>query len=251
MIESFVDVVVRHWPLVFLLLSVAYLATNYFNRGLQKYPGPFLASLTDWWRFFDVLGRRPDITHNRLHRQHGDIVRLGPNTLSFANPHALKTVYGLNKGFTKVSHPQGYSGRNKANLRKSEFYPVQQAMSKGERLPSLFSTTDEKYHAELRKCVNGAFSMTAIVQYEPSVDSATEKFLEQTEALFVSKNAICDFAQWLQFLAFDVIGQITYSKRHGFVDTGEDVEGMVGYLGSIFSYVAPGSLSESPSHHNG
>jgi hypothetical protein len=97
------SVLVAYWPVVLLFLGTAYLAKNYFNNGLQKYPGVFLASLTDWWRFFDVLGRRPDITHIRLHRELGDIVRLGPNSLSFANPKALKTIYGLNKGFTKVS----------------------------------------------------------------------------------------------------------------------------------------------------
>jgi hypothetical protein len=122
---------------------------------------------------------------------------------------------------------------------QSEFYPVQQAMSKGSRLPTLFSTTDEQYHATLRRSVNNAFSMTALVQYEPLVDETTERFLDQTEALFSSKNAICNFSQWLQYYAFDVIGQITYSKRHGFVDTGEDVDGMVAYLGKLFSYVAP------------
>ncbi len=126
--------------------------------------------------------------------------------------------------------------------RKSDFYAIQAALSNGAPLPSLFSTTDEKYHADLRKSVNSAFSMTALVQYEPSVSEATAKFLDQTEALFVSKNAICDFAEWLQFLAFDVIGQITYSKRHGFVDRGEDVDGMVGYLGRLFSYIGPVSL---------
>lgn len=102
MLESIVEVVVRHWPSALIFLVVAYLAKNYYNHGLQKYPGPLLASFTDWWRFFDVLGRRPDITQNRLHKQHGDIVRLGPNALSFADPQALKTIYGLNKGFTKV-----------------------------------------------------------------------------------------------------------------------------------------------------
>ncbi|KAL8825167.1 MAG: hypothetical protein Q9191_004576 [Dirinaria sp. TL-2023a] len=112
-------------------------------------------------------------------------------------------------------------------------------MAKGSRLPSLFSTTDEQYHAALRRCVNYAFSMTALVQYEPFVDGTTEKFLDQTEALFSSKNAVCDFSQWLQYYAFDVIGEITYSKRHGFVDRGEDVDGMVSYLGRLFSYVAP------------
>lgn len=112
-------------------------------------------------------------------------------------------------------------------------------MSKGSRLPTLFSTTDEQYHAALRRSVNNAFSMTALVQYEPLVDETTEKFLDQTEALFSSRNAVCNFSQWLQYYAFDVIGQITYGKRHGFVERGEDVDGMVEYLGKLFSYVAP------------
>lgn len=113
------------------------------------------------------------------------------------------------------------------------------ALSKGQRLPSLFSTTDETYHANLRRSVNSAFSMSALVQYEPFVDETSEVFLDQTDKLFASQNKTCDFAEWLQFYAFDVIGQITYSKRHGFVDKGEDVDGMVAYLGGLFSYVAP------------
>lgn len=113
------------------------------------------------------------------------------------------------------------------------------AVSKGNRLPSLFSSTDEGFHANLRRSVNSAFSMSALVQYEPFVDEVTDVFLRQTENLFASPNTICDFAEWLQFFAFDVIGQITYSKRHGFIDRGEDVDGMVRYLGKLFSYVAP------------
>lgn len=81
--------------------------------------------------------------------------------------------------------------------------------------------------------------MSAVVQYESLVDDTTKIFLEQTEALFASKNAVCDFALWLQFYAFDIIGSITYGKRHGFIDRNEDVDGMVAYMGRLFSYVAP------------
>jgi len=66
-----------------------------------------------------------------LHRQYGDIVRVGPNVLSSADPRAIKIIYGLNKGFVKT-----------------DFYIVQQAVGKGVRLPSLFSTTDATYHAK-------------------------------------------------------------------------------------------------------
>lgn len=83
----------------FLLL---YLCLNYFCNSLNRFPGPFWARLTDIWRYIDVKGRRPELTHIALHRRYGDIVRLGPRTLSFADPEATKVIYGLNKGFTKV-----------------------------------------------------------------------------------------------------------------------------------------------------
>jgi cytochrome P450 len=117
------------------------------------------------------------------------------------------------------------------------------AVSKGRRLPSLFSTTDEAFHANLRRSVNNAFSMSTLIQYEPLVDDVIQVFLNQTERFFAEPGRICDFAKWLQFFAFDVIGQITYSKRHGFIDRGADVDGMVQYLGKLFSYVAPVSNS--------
>lgn len=108
MIENILALVARHWPVALLIVLVLYLAANYFHHGLYKYPGPFLAHFTDWWRFFVVLGRRPDIHHQKLHRQHGDVVRLGPNVLSFSSPAALKQIYGLNKGMTKVRFVDGY-----------------------------------------------------------------------------------------------------------------------------------------------
>lgn len=242
MFDSTLLLLSQHCLVALSFVFVLYLLNNRFKSGLQKYPGPFLASLTDWWRFFDVLGRRPDVTQIRLHRKHGDIVRLGPNVLSFADPRALKIIYGLNKGFVKVPfdiHDSSDVISCTLISKQSEFYPVQQAISKGSRLPSLFSTTDEQYHAQLRKSVNSAFSMGALIQYERFVDETTEIFLNQTEALFASTQTVCNFAEWLQWYAFDVIGAITYSKPHGFVDRATDVDGMCGYLARMFSYVAP------------
>lgn len=104
MFDFIISFVSGHWVAIFLILFTASAARNFFKRGLNKYSGPLIASITDWWRFFDVLGRRPDITHIKLHKQYGDIVRLGPNVLSFSNPAAMKVIYGLHKGFTKVFH---------------------------------------------------------------------------------------------------------------------------------------------------
>ena len=110
MLESIVPAIVNNWPIALVVVTVGYFLSNYFNHGLNKYPGPAFAGFTNLWRFLDVLGRRPDITQLKLHRQHGDIVRLGPNALSFSNPKAIKTIYGLNKGFTKVRSSDGLRG---------------------------------------------------------------------------------------------------------------------------------------------
>ncbi|KAK5015246.1 hypothetical protein LTR16_008707, partial [Cryomyces antarcticus] len=195
LINEILAFLVAYWPVVLVASSIAYLLCNKYNRGLNKYPGHPLAAYTDWWRFFDVLGRRAQHTHIELHRKYGDIVRLGPNVLSFADPRAIKVIYGLNKGMTK-----------------SDFYPVQQAVSKGRRLQSLFSTVDEDYHAKYRRCVNSAFSMSSLVSYEPLVDNTTDAFLEQTQKLFCDTGKSCNFSEWLQFFAFDVIGELTWSK---------------------------------------
>lgn len=83
--------------------------------------------------------------------------------------------------------------------------------------------------------------MSTLVHYEPQVNEVVESFLKRTEELYVGshRGTICDFAEWLQFFAFDVIGQITYSKPHGFVEQNRDIDGMVRYLGRLFGYVGP------------
>jgi hypothetical protein len=103
MLIKILDILLVYWPLTFFLASITYLVHNKYYHGLNKYPGPWLAAYTDWWRFFDAYSRKAEKTHIALHRRYGDIVRVGPNTLSFADPRALKTIYGLNKGFSKVS----------------------------------------------------------------------------------------------------------------------------------------------------
>jgi cytochrome P450 len=124
-------------------------------------------------------------------------------------------------------------------MRQSDFYPVQGAVSKGKALLSLFSTTDEDFHAKYRRCVNNAFSMSSLVNYEPLVSSTLTYWLDKTEAMFVNTGNSCDFGQWLQFFAFDVIGELTWSKRLGFVEGNKDVDNIIGFLGKFFDYVAP------------
>lgn len=116
---------------------------------------------------------------------------------------------------------------------------MQAAVANGKTLFSLFSTPDEDFHAKYRRCVNNAFAMSSLVNYEPLVNSTLTYWLDKTEEMFANTRQSCNFSQWLQFFAFDVIGDLTWSKRLGFVEGNKDVDNIIEFLGKFFDYVAP------------
>ncbi|KAF2031006.1 pisatin demethylase [Setomelanomma holmii] len=202
----------------------AHLIYNKYGTRLNHIPGPFWASFSDFYRLYIVWGRRPERWHIQLHEQYGELVRIGPKTVICSSNKAAKKVYALNAGFVK-----------------SEFYPVQRALSKGVPLVTLFTSTDEIFHAKLRRAVNNAYAMSSLVQFEPLVDSTIAEFLVQMRSRNFVHNGVStifDFGEWLQYFAFDVICELTYSKRMGFVDRGEDVENIISDLQWVLNYAA-------------
>ncbi len=125
---------------------------------------------------------------------------------------------------------------------------MQQTLAKGTPLKTLFTSTDEAFHAKLRRSVSSAYAMTSLVQFEPLVDSTTTEFLKQLKQRYADKpdsHAIVDFGAWLQYYAFDVICELTYSKRLGFVERGQDVENIISSLEWLLNYAAVVSTTQN------
>ncbi|KAK1813004.1 hypothetical protein LTR12_012603 [Friedmanniomyces endolithicus] len=200
--------------LVFLV--IVYQVTWTF-ASLKDVPGPFLAKFTNLWRLLVVWRRDSHDTYLRLHKQYGDLLRIGPNCVSISKPDMVPIIYGINKGYVK-----------------SDFYAVWQNVIRGKRSPSLVFTTDEQQHALLRRPVAGAFALSTLVEFEPLIDSTTAVFLTRLDELFASTGKVCDLGIWLQWFAFDVIGELTFSKRLGFLEKAEDVEGITRSVAANF-----------------
>lgn len=85
------------------LAILVHLVRTRYQAGLRQVPGPFVASFTNLWRLYDVSRNSHQDTLIRLHRQHSsDLVRVGPNAVSVADPEAVKMVYGLKSALRKV-----------------------------------------------------------------------------------------------------------------------------------------------------
>jgi cytochrome P450 len=74
------------------------------------------------------------------------------------------------------------------------------------------------------------------LDYEPLVDSCTSFFLERTQELFVASGRPCLFSDWIQFFAFDVIGELTWSERLGFVEENRDISNIIGTVDAFQNY---------------
>lgn len=88
--------------------------------------------------------------------------------------------------------------------------------------------------------------MTSLVSYEPFVDECADLFDQRLSEIVQSGTSI-DMRHWFQCYAFDVIGSITYAKRFGFLDNGEDIESLMSTLDGHLTYATIAGLI--PSFH--
>lgn len=202
-------------PLLALSLLLSRLIWSYLR--LRHIPGPFIASLTDLWRLFAVWRRDAHETHLKLHAKYGDLVRIGPNCILISKPHVIQDIYGISKGFIK-----------------SDFYHVWQNIVNSKRASSLVFTTDEAEHAKMKRPIASAYSLSTLIEFEPLIDSTTAVFLSRLDELFAKTGKSCDLGTWLQWYAFDVIGELTLSKRLGFLEHAQDVRGIISSVSANF-----------------
>jgi hypothetical protein len=127
MIQNVLALLRAHPFMIFCALLLVYPIFNRYGRGLSRFNGPFLASLTSLWGMWYMWTTADRPPYVDLHRQYADVVRLSPNKLSFAQPEAIRDIYG----------PNGL-------VQKSDLHVVSQQTSRGVAFQTLFSTTDTK-----------------------------------------------------------------------------------------------------------
>ena len=92
---------------------------------------------------------------------------------------------------------------------------------------NIFSTRDPAYHRDQKKLIANAYSMSSLLEMESKVDECSVLFMQQLNDRFASKGKPADLGTWLQFYAFDVVGEISFDKKLGFLEQGSDVDNMM------------------------
>ena len=194
----------------------------YFFSPLRAVPGPWLARITRIWELVMVSKGDFNQTAIQLHEKYGkfgyptyaetiypflffycldtyaplgSVVRIAPNKFEFNTVEAVKTIYSMTKTFPKSAYYEAFSDPHNKTL---------------------FNFRDAKAHARSRRTMASLYSMTTLLSYEYAVDHQNTVLREEM-LKFAEKQAPVSLPQFLQFYAFDVIGEITVSLSYQYV----------------------------------
>lgn len=90
----------------------------------------------------------------------------------------------------------------------------------------VFSETSNAKHAIERRKTSNMYSMSSLVSYEPFVDEVNGRFMAALGDHARAGRAF-DLFTWMQFYAFDVIGEITFGRSFGLIEAGHDKHGLL------------------------
>lgn len=177
-------------PVLLLTSFTTYVVYQCFFHPLARYPGPFLAKITDIWQVYQFLTLQQPYNLTELHEKYGPFVRYGPDKLSTTCEEAVTIIY--QKG-----------GRH---MPKTEYYAAF-----GAATPNIFGMRDESLHSIRRRHMSHSFSMASLKDMEPYLDSHITLLKENLSRWAVS-GEIFDLKKAFQYYVIDVLGELAFSQ---------------------------------------
>lgn len=222
--------------LVLVLVTATYLACELYSfLRLRHVPGPrFAFSITKQWMFRKALGDRYHLELKEAADKYGTLVRIGPDELLCTDPDVIRRMSGVRSGYTK--------GR---------FYESARMMAGSD---NIISMRDEKKHKKLIERTRPAVStprppyrlwrlrpLTLVCQFtnrpdalEEVIDKHLAALVHLIETKYLSDSSVSghgkvsvsvpvDMGRIFQYVAFDIIGELSFSRSFGLLGKGEDV----------------------------
>ncbi|GME34987.1 Cytochrome p450 [Neofusicoccum parvum] len=167
---------------------------------LRGIPGPFLARLSQFYALgLTAKNNQFHIEVDKLHRQYGDFVRIGPRHISINRASAIPLVYGPPSRCPKGPW-YALPGDDPSNA-------------------SLFYTRDVEVQRNRRRAWDRGFSIKALSSYEDRVKAKTERLVEQ---LRDRANEPVNVTAWTNAFSLDVIGDVGLGTEFRSLDHGKD-----------------------------
>ena len=134
-----------------------------------------------------------------LHAKYGEAVRIAPNEVSFTSPSAWDDIYGYR--------------RNKGQ------YPLNKVWHSAPRgKPDSIMTAGRNDHSRIRRVISSAFTTSALRSQQPIIHRYVDKMMDKMHERAFSGVATINMVDWLNFVAFDTIGELAVHESFNCLD---------------------------------
>ncbi|KAH9818961.1 Cytochrome-P450, partial [Teratosphaeria destructans] len=187
-------------PLALLLLSYIAIGTIVNHRRLRQFKGPPLAGLSRAWMFWKATKSTLYQAEIDGIKRYGSPCRIGPDLLITDDPDVVRH---LNAPGSKWSRSSWYDG-----------------VRMDPRQDTVFSTRDEKLHADLKGKEVGAYYGRDIDTLEPDMDARITDLLHLLRDHY--SHVAMDFAKVADYFTLDVLSTVAFGKPFGFMAENAD-----------------------------
>ena len=170
-------------------------------RKLRQFKGPPFAAYSPIWLFWKTVTKQQRNAEVAAHEKYGPVVRLGPNLLLTSDPDMIRHINSPGSKWTR-----------------STWYD---AMRFDPRANSVFSTRDEKFHAELRHLEIGGYQGKGIDTLEPSIDARVAELMQLVRAKY--NGTIIDMSKVARYFTLDVLSTVAFAAPFGFMQANDDL----------------------------
>ncbi|OOF94958.1 hypothetical protein ASPCADRAFT_6624 [Aspergillus carbonarius ITEM 5010] len=185
-----------------MLLSVTYLLHSLyclFFHPLHKYPGPWYWAISDLPRIFCVIQGTYVKYNHELHVRYGEVVRVGPNELSYIDGQAWKDIYNRHRG---------------TFLKDPDFFG--EAPNGVVHVASASGST----HARMRRILLRGFSARALREQEDLLLRHVDHLISAIRDLIAQGGSAATFnlVDMLNFTTFDIQADMTFGESLHLLD---------------------------------
>ncbi|KAF6812059.1 cytochrome p450 [Colletotrichum sojae] len=174
---------------------------------LRHFPGPPLARFSYFWMISNSSTGRPADTYTRLTREHGSLVRIGPNDLVTDDPEVFRRMNGARSTYIRSSWYEA-----------TRFNPNDDSM---------FTLRDTAAHDKVKAQCAAGYAGKENPSLEGGVDSQILAAVDLVRRKYVSSTGgevkPMDLARVTQFMTLDVITEIAYGRAFGYLATDSDL----------------------------
>lgn len=152
-------------------------------------------------------------------------MRVAPNDLLFNSAQAWQDIYGFRQGHKTFI--------------KGVFYEGGVFASRG--VSSIDTERDPQRHANMRRLLANAFSMTSLTEQEELIRHTIDNFIELFKKKTIEQGGAFDVTKGYERMTFDIIGDLAFGEPFGALET----ETPHPWVESLLSSLSKGALNET------